>query len=266
MAKPRVIRLPDGQTMPVLFEDRSVMAVDKPPGWIVSANWKSNPEQNLQLFLESSIYHREFWAMSRNLKFLRFIHRLDSPTSGVLLLSKSLGAIAPLSKLFEAGRMEKEYLAVVDGVPSDQEWMVEAWMDRDEDNPGQWMIVPEPGKNEETNSKLSMTRFSVLDSRDGKSLILAKPATGRTHQIRVHLAHSGNPISNDPLYNPKVKGKRRPKGERKENPASMKYSLGLRATKLSYFNPFQRKKVIVKAPASDFLAHFGFPPESASMK
>lgn len=248
MAKPLIIPLPDGDEMPIIFENRSAIAIDKPPGWIVSANWQAQQENNIQLFFESAIYHREFWSKSRNLKFLRFIHRLDSITSGVLLLSKSQGAIAPLSKLFEAGKVEKEYLAIVDGAPKRQSWNVEVMMDKDPDDPPKWKVVSKGGK-------VSYTEFKVLAQNENRSLIQAIPHTGRTHQIRVHLAHSGIPITGDPLYSKlKKKNKLRGKSKAKGSP----YFFGLRATRLSYVDPFQKKKVIIKAGKEVFLNSFGF--------
>lgn len=242
MAKPTSIPLPSGQSMPILYEDRSVLAVDKLAGWIIAADWQGKPEKNLQLNLEAGIYHREFWAKSRNLKYLRFIHRLDALTTGVLLMSKSQGAIAPLSKLFESGKVTKEYLAVVNGSPSKSEWEVEGFMDKDPHNPRKQSFVNSGGKP-------SFTSFKCLASRDGVSLIKAIPKTGRTHQIRVHLASGNTPVAGDSLYGKAF--------NRNENAL---YPMGLRATYLSFFNSFLKKKIHIKAPTEVFLKSFGFDP------
>ena len=113
MARPNTIELPDCEPIPILYEDRSVMAVDKPRSWmLLPVSWQ-NTARNLQAAINSSIAARDFWARSRGLKFLRYIHRLDADTSGVLLFSKSPGALESFGEMFEGRRMEKNYLAVV---------------------------------------------------------------------------------------------------------------------------------------------------------
>ena len=88
MAKPNSIELPGCEPIPILFEDRAVVAIDKPAGWmLVPFSWQKT-SRNLQAAISSSIAAGDFWARSRGLKFLRHVHRLDSDTSGVLLLAK----------------------------------------------------------------------------------------------------------------------------------------------------------------------------------
>ena len=116
MPKPTSIELPGVEPIPILYEDRSVLAIDKPRGWmLVPYSWQKT-NWNLQAALVSSIAAGDFWARSRGLKFLKFVHRLDAETTGILLFAKSQGAVESYSELFESRRMEKTYLAVVDGV------------------------------------------------------------------------------------------------------------------------------------------------------
>jgi 23S rRNA-/tRNA-specific pseudouridylate synthase len=97
VAKPNRIELPGVEPIPILYEDRSVIAIDKPGGWmLVPFSWQKT-SRNLQTALASSIAAGDFWARSRNLKQLRFVHRLDAETSGVLLLAKSQGALRAYS-------------------------------------------------------------------------------------------------------------------------------------------------------------------------
>src|ERR1051325_9661800 len=122
MTKAKHIELPTGETIPILYEDRSVLAIDKPRGWmLVPGSWQKT-NRNLQMALTSSIAAGDFWARSRNLKFLRYVHRLDAETTGILLLAKSLGAVKTYGELFEGRQMEKGYLAVVHGAPKEQKW------------------------------------------------------------------------------------------------------------------------------------------------
>ena len=113
MAKPNFIELPTGEKIPILYEDRSVIAIDKARGWmLVPFSWLKTG-RNLQAALISSIAAGDFWARSRGLRFLRFVHRLDAETTGILLLAKSPGAVTIYGSLFESRKMEKLYLAVV---------------------------------------------------------------------------------------------------------------------------------------------------------
>src|SRR5947199_33931 len=112
---------------------------------LVPVSWQ-NTGRNLQAALASSIAARDFWARSRGLKSLQHIHRLDADTTGILLLGKSPGAVQAYSRLFESRRMEKVYLAVVEGVPNRQQWICQTG------------IAPEPKRH----------GLMKLDQRDGK--------------------------------------------------------------------------------------------------
>jgi RluA family pseudouridine synthase len=218
-----------------LYEDRSVIAIDKPRGWmLLPISWQ-NTGHNLQAAINSSIEARDFWARSRGLKFLRYVHRLDAETSGVLLFSKSPGALESFGEMFESRRMEKNYLAVVAVEPREMEWTCELALAPDPNRTGRMKVDPREGKASETH-------FRVVQKIPGLTLIECKPVTGRTHQIRVHLAESGCPIVSDELYG-------RPTG---------KLELGLRAVRLAYHDPFTKKRVEIRAPTENFLREYGF--------
>ncbi len=239
MAKPNYIELGLGkraEKIPIVYEDRSVLAIDKPPGWmLVPFSWQ-NTSRNLQAAITSSIAAGDFWARSRNVKFLRNVHRLDADTSGVLLFAKSQGALETFSEMFESRQMEKVYLAVVQGVPKEKEWSCHTKLSQDPQQFGKMKVDPKFGKEAETH-------FKLLQSSRDFSLIEARPVTGRTHQIRVHLTEAGCPIVGDPMY-----GKNISEGR----------GLGLRAVALSYRDPFTRRSVHIEAPRGDFLKQFGF--------
>jgi len=229
------IELFDGTCVPILYEDRSVLAIDKPAGWLlVPETWK-NTSRNLQRELMLSLGAGEYWARSRNLKYIRFIHRLDAETSGVLLLAKSAGALSALSQLFETRLVGKKYLAVVDGIPKETAWECRLRISQEPGAKGQMRV-------DQRNGKDAQTAFRVLERRNGTALIQAVPATGRTHQIRVHLAASGHPVLGDSLYG----------GSRGE--------FALRAVELSYTDPFLKRPVRVTARTDEFLRRFHFGP------
>ena len=237
MPKPNQIELPTGERIPILYEDRSVLAIDKPRGWmLVPFSWQKT-DRNLQAALTSSIAAKDFWARSRGLKFLRFVHRLDADTSGILLLAKSPGAVQTFGGLFEGRRMEKVYLAVVRGTPQPSEWTCRLKLAPDEKAIGRMKVDARHGKEAETH-------FRVLQSKGNTTLVEAHPVTGRTHQIRVHLTESGHPVVGDELYGPPH--------------AKHDKELGLRAVNLAYVDPFVRRRVEIRAPVAEFLREYGF--------
>lgn len=237
MGKSENVELPTGETIPILYEDRSALAVDKPAGWmLVPVSWQ-NTGRNLQAALMSSIRARDFWARSRGLRFLRYAHRLDTDTTGILLFGKSPGAVATLSRLFESRQMEKVYLAVVEPAPSHTHWTCREPLAFDPRRHGRMVVSRREGKPAETE-------FRLLETRGRCALLEALPYSGRTHQIRLHLAHAGCPVVGDALYGPSAS----------DQPGS----LGLRAVRLSYVDPFTRRPVRIEAPSAGFLRDFGF--------
>lgn len=294
MPKPRDIELGDGTRIPILYEDRTVLAIDKPAGWLlVPVHWRQT-SRNLQAALESGLAAGAFWAQSRNLRFLRFVHRLDAETSGVLLLARSPGAMGPLSALFEGRQVEKRYLAVVRGALRARRWTCRLPVAEDPAEPGRMRVDRRMGRPSETVFEWLASR---VDPREGPiSLVEARPLTGRTHQIRVHLAAEGHAVVGDTLYGEPGRGggavERGAAGERCRQDArttqfegqcrqdarttgrgckttgptgsqiGFATSLGLRASALAYDDPFTRRFVRIQAPCAEFLKAFGFAPDA----
>ena len=251
VAKPREIELPDGTRIPILYEDRAVLAIDKPGGWLmVPTSWERTA-RNLQLALESSINAGDFWAKSRNLKFLRFVHRLDGDTSGVVLFVKSPGAMRPYSEAFEERAVEKLYLAVVAGVPASSEWTCALRIAPAPEQKGRMQALSPSARHVPAETKEAQTHFAVLKSGVDRTLLLARPVTGRTHQIRVHLAAEGHPVIGDALYGSRS-------GVQRPNAAPQSPGLALRAIALAYRDPFTRKTIRIEAPFRDFVRTHGF--------
>jgi len=124
---------------------------------------------------------------------LRITHRLDAVTSGVVLFAKNKPFSKKVMEAFSLGKVEKEYLAVVNGIPRELKKTIQSKIRRKQG------FVFESGADIDSG-QVSITEFEVVESRNSKSLIKCRPITGRTHQIRLHLAEWGFPIYDDPIY------------------------------------------------------------------
>src|SRR5579859_693891 len=241
MAKPKHIELAEGRIqIPILYEDRSVLALDKPAGWMLAPDSWDLTGRNLQLALLSSMNAGDFWASSRNLKYLRYVHRLAADTTGITLLAKSAGALRAYSELFEERRVEKYYLAVVHGIPKQTKWTCNLPLQPEPGMKGRMMIARKPT----ADAKDAETQFEVLKTSLKTALVRAHPTTGRTHQIRVHLDAASHSVLGDTLYGPEAGNKLR--------------KLALRAVELSFRDPFQRRPMRIQAPKVWFLREYGF--------
>lgn len=240
MPKPPFIELPDAAPIPILFEDRSVIAIDKPAGWMLVPHSWQRTGWNLQAAIASSLAAGHYWARSRNLKFLRYVHRLDADTSGVLLFGRSFGAVETYGGLFETRQMEKRYFAIVHGKPRDAEWTCQLPLGSDPQAIGRVRVDEREGKDCETF-------FRVLRTKGNYALVEAHPLTGRQHQIRVHLNASGHGILGDPLYGPSA-----------EEMPYTRPPLALRSVELAYRDPFTKRPVRILAPTEAWLKTYGW--------
>ena len=167
----------------LLYEDAELIAVNKPSG----INSQRTPYQ-LKGTLE--FWVSEYFKSQGSNEPARVVHRLDRGTSGAMLFPKDKRAAAWLSARFKDGLVGKRYLALVSGFPEAEVWRVDAPIGKVA--PAHYGIVP--------GGKSAVTEFRLLSSSGGISLVEARPLTGRTHQIRVHLAESGLPIIGDSTY------------------------------------------------------------------
>ena len=238
--RPPLIELADAEPIPILFEDRAVIAIDKPAGWMLVPHSWQRTGWNLQAAINSSINAGHYWARSRNLKFLRYIHRLDADTSGVLLFGKSFGAVETYGELFETRQMEKRYLAIVHGQPRAAEWTCRLPLSSDPQAIGRVRVDERGGKECETF-------FRALRTKGKFSLVEAHPHTGRQHQLRVHLNAAGHGILGDPLYGPSS-----------EEVAYTRPPLALRSVELAYRDPFTKRPVRILAPTEEWLKQYGW--------
>jgi RluA family pseudouridine synthase len=167
----------------LLYEDAELIAVNKPAG----INSQRTPYQ-LKGTLE--FWVSEYFRSKGSSEPARVVHRLDRGTSGAMLFPKHKQAAAWLSKLFQNGLVDKRYLALVSGCPVNENWTVDAPIGKVAS--ARYGIVQ--------GGKPAVTEFRLLSTSGALSLIEARPLTGRTHQIRVHLLESGLPIIGDATY------------------------------------------------------------------
>ncbi len=169
----------------ILFIDGEAMVIDKPAGLAVHAGPKT-PRS-----LEDHLVDLRFGFQ----RLPSLVHRLDRDTSGCLLLARHPKAHKRFARAFEEDKVEKTYLAVLDGVPAASEGRIDINLTKVSSREQGWRIRADPA------GKSAVTDYRVVAEHSGRALVLFRPLTGRTHQLRVHAAEGlGLPISGDPVY------------------------------------------------------------------
>ena len=174
----------------ILYEDNHCLAVAKPAGALTTHYQGREETVDRQI----KAYLKEKYKKPGNV-FLGVVQRLDKPVSGVLLFARTSKAAARLAEQFRQGSVEKIYWAVVEGEVQRQAGSLEDWLKKDR-TLGR-VEVEEPRT---PGSRLALLHFQRLASYGGLTLVEIRPQTGRTHQLRVQLAHHGHPIHGDAKY------------------------------------------------------------------
>jgi RluA family pseudouridine synthase len=175
---------PDDLLARLLYRDGLVLILDKPAGLPVHAGPRGG--ENLEQYfpaLRFGLPHPPALA-----------HRLDRDTSGCLVLGRHRKALSKLGRLFQSGRVDKTYWAVAVGAPAEDSGRIELPLAKLTPKSGWKMVV------DRDNGQVAVTDYRVRGRSDGLSWIELNPRTGRTHQIRVHLAALGCPVVGDPVY------------------------------------------------------------------
>ena len=182
--------VPEDIPLDIIYEDQDVIVVNKPQGMVVHPA-AGHPDHTL---VNALLFHTKNLAESPEGFRPGIVHRIDKDTSGLLMVAKNAFARESLEKQLAQKTNKRLYLAIVHGNFSEKSGTIEAPIGRDHYNRKK-MAVVENGKN-------AVTHFTVLEQFQKYSLIRCQLETGRTHQIRVHLAYIGHPVAGDPLYGP----------------------------------------------------------------
>ena len=234
--------VPEEMSFDILYEDSSLFIINKPPGLVVHPA----PGNRSGTFVNGLVAHCKDLECCDPVR-PGLVHRLDKDTSGVLIAAKTLPVLGAMSKQFHDRTVHKEYLAIVVGKFEGNK-QTSGSIGRSSRNRQRMAVVPE-GKEAQTEF------FPIVPSDVGGSihvqlpkeytLVKAIPRTGRTHQVRVHLAFLGYPILGDALY-----------GNREANEKRKGVRQMLHCWSLTFVHPVTGETLLVKAPLPDDMNQF----------
>lgn len=178
----------DQLNLDILYEDENCAVIVKPVGVLTHSKGAYNPEPTVLSWLKE----REHYTFSRDDTRGGVVHRLDRATSGVLICAKNKKTLGVLQKQFQLRTTKKIYAAVVAGIPVPSKVILDLPIERNPKKPQTFRVG--------INGKASQTTYEVISSGETSSLLRLYPLTGRTHQLRVHMAYIKHPIVGDNLY------------------------------------------------------------------
>jgi len=173
--------------LPIIYEDNEVVVINKPGGILTHSKGALNTEGTVASFIKGKITDKNLTGNRAGI-----VHRLDRATTGVIIGAKSESSLKFLQKQFSTRKTKKTYIAIVGGTPKPLEAIIDAPILRNPKKPQTFKVDP--------SGKPAQTHYKVIKELVGKSLVELKPVTGRTHQLRVHLAYIGHPIIGDRIY------------------------------------------------------------------
>lgn len=210
--------VPNNIPLDIIYEDAEILVVNKP------ANMPTHPSIN---HYENTLANAVMYHFSDTEFTFRAITRLDRDTTGLVLIAKNRYSANILSNQLQSGSLQKTYLAIACGVLPQTEGVIEAPIARENHSVIKRIISD--------NGQYAKSLYKVLKCENNFSLVQLAPITGRTHQLRVHLAHIGNPIYADFIYGSEIKKER----------------TRLHCSKLCFTHPTSGEKINLFAPLPD---------------
>ena len=206
--------VPEKISLDIIYEDEDILAINKP---------RSMPTHPSKGHRDDTLANGVIYYLGKDSKF-HVITRLDRDTSGVVLIAKNSVSAAFLTDEMKNGRIQKEYIAVINGVLNPQDGIISAPIKKKNES-GILRCVSSDGKE-------AVTKYRTVKIQDGISLVNLFPVTGRTHQLRVHMSYMNCPIYGDSLYGAEQKGER----------------TLLHCKKISFTHPVTKKNISITAP------------------
>ena len=198
--------VPQAEAIPltIVYEDEHLLVVDKPAGMAVHPG----PGHSGRTLVNALLAHCPDLPGIGGVQRPGIVHRLDKDTSGLIIVAKDDRAHIGLTRQLKDREVKKTYLALVEGHLSPKEAIIDAPIGRDPNNRRRMMVravSPPPldgggGRGVGVKAREAQTRYRVVEEFPGCTLIEASPISGRTHQIRVHMASIGHPVVGDPVY------------------------------------------------------------------
>lgn len=209
--------------LPIIYEDDHVLVLNKPAGVLTHAKGEIAEEFTVADYVRMRMTEKD--TSNRP----GIVHRLDRDTSGIIICAKDSETKGKLQKQFQDRKAHKTYLAIVRGTPKKPAATLDLPIERNPKKPSTHRVG--------VNGKSAVTRYEVLASNGTFSVVRLHPETGRTHQLRVHMAYIGTPIVGDRLYGTE------------KSPINR---LCLHAEQLEITIPVSRRETFVAAPPADF--------------
>ena len=214
----------------IVYEDDDIIVVNKPSGLVVHPG---HGNYNNTLVNGLMYYSNNLSDIGGNDR-PGIVHRIDKDTSGLLLIAKSNKAHEILTDDFKNKRIKREYIALLDGVFKSGSATIDAPIGRDKNNREKMTVT-------DINSKHAVTHMKVIKRYSKYTLVSCILDTGRTHQIRVHMAYIGYPVHNDPVYNKK---------------AATEFGQFLHSYKMNFIHPITKKEMHFECPLPEYFQNF----------